>query len=140
MNLQNELNQKGLRLTRPRREVTAILNEAKTPLSPQTIHQRAKEKNCEVSLVSVYRTLDLLSELDLVRRVHSQDGCHGYVLSSPGHHHYLVCRQCGKAVEFIGSDDLTNFIKRIADQTGYSIDEHILQLYGLCQHCQEENN
>jgi Fe2+ or Zn2+ uptake regulation protein len=118
--------------------VAAILKESKVPLSPQTIHQIALARNCNIGLVSVYRTLDLLSELDLVRRVHGQDGCHGYVLASPGHHHHLICRKCGKAVEFTGSGDLSDFIERIEKKTGFAIDEHILQLYGLCPQCQEQ--
>lgn len=138
MNLQEELNQQGLRMTRPRKEVVAILKESKVPLTPQTIHQRAITRNCDIGLVSVYRTLDLLSELDLVRRVHGQDGCHGYVLASPGHHHHLICHKCGKAVEFTGSGDLSDFITRIESNTGFAIDEHILQFYGLCQQCQEQ--
>lgn len=138
MNLQEKLNQKGLRLTRPRQEVVAILKESKIPLTPQTIHQRAIARNCKVGLVSVYRTLDLLSDMDLVRRVHGQEGCHGYVLASPGHHHHLICRKCGKAVEFTGSGDLSDFIKQIEEKTGFKIDEHILELYGLCEHCQEK--
>lgn len=138
MNLQEELNQQGLRMTRPRKEVAAILKESKVPLTPQTIHQRAITRNCDIGLVSVYRTLDLFSELDLVRRVHGQDGCHGYVLASPGHHHHLICHKCGKAVEFTGSGDLSDFITRIESNTGFAIDEHILQLYGLCQQCQEQ--
>jgi Fur family ferric uptake transcriptional regulator len=125
-------------MTRPRKEVAAILKESKVPLSPQTIHQIALARNCNIGLVSVYRTLDLLSELDLVRRVHGQDGCHGYVLASPGHHHHLICRKCGKAVEFTGSGDLSDFIERIEKKTGFAIDEHILQLYGLCPQCQEQ--
>ncbi len=137
MNLQEKLNQQGFRLTRPRREVAAIIKEAKQPLTPQIIHQRAISNHCDIGLVSVYRTLDLLSELDLVRRVHGQDGCHGYVLASPGHHHHLICSKCGKAVEFSGSTDLNNFIKKIEAETGFAINEHILQLYGLCQQCQE---
>jgi len=140
MNLQEKLNQQGLRLTRPRQEVASILSEAKQPLTPQTIHQRAIAKNCDIGLVSVYRTLDLLSELDLVRRVHGQDECHGYLLASPGHHHHLICRKCGKAVEFSGSSELNDFIKRIEAKTGFTIDEHILQLYGLCQQCHERKN
>jgi Fur family ferric uptake transcriptional regulator len=138
MNLKEKLNQHGLRMTRPRKEVAAILKESKVPLSPQTIHQIALARNCNIGLVSVYRTLDLLSELDLVRRVHGQDGCHGYVLASPGHHHHLICRKCGKAVEFTGSGDLSDFIERIEKKTGFAIDEHILQLYGLCPQCQEQ--
>ena len=137
MNLQEKLNQQGLRLTRPRREIAAILKESKIPLTPQRIHQRAISRDCEVGLVSVYRTLELFSELDLVRKVHGQDLCHGYVLASPGHHHHLICRECGKAVEFSGSSDLSDFIRGIEESTGFAIDEHILQLYGVCQQCQE---
>lgn len=136
MNLQEKLNNKGLRLTRPRREVVAILDNAKIPLTPQTIHQRAVERNCDMGLVSVYRTLDLFTQLNLVRRVHGQDGCHGYVLASPGHHHHLICHSCGKAVEFTGSDDLSTLIKRIEVQTEFQIDDHMLQFYGLCPECQ----
>lgn len=137
MNLQNKLNQEGLRLTRPRRAVMEILKCAKVPLSPQSIHQRSLETDEEIGLVTVYRTLDLLAELGLVRRVHGHDECHGYVLASPGHHHHLICRNCGKAVEFTGEGDLAAMLDRIHHQTGFDIDEHLLQLYGLCPECQE---
>jgi Fe2+ or Zn2+ uptake regulation protein len=140
MELQDKLHNKGLRLTHPRREVVAILNAAAKPLTPQSIYQRSVERKSEIGLVSVYRTLELLSELNLVRRVHGHDGCHGYVLASPGHHHHLVCRICGKAVEFSGSADLTEFITKIQKETGYKIDEHILQLYGICPKCQKETH
>lgn len=138
MNLQSKLNQEGMRLTRPRQAVMEILTGATVPLSPQSIHQRSLKTDEEIGLVTVYRTLDLLAELGLVRRVHDHDECQGYVLASPGHHHHLICRKCGKAVEFTGEDDLTSMLDRIRRQTGYNIDEHILQLYGLCPKCQEE--
>ena len=136
MDLQKQLNQKGLRLTQPRQIVMAILKETGRPLSPQVIHQRAVQTDKNVSLVSVYRTLDLLNELNLVCRVHGQDDCHGYVLSSPGHHHHLVCRNCRKTVEFTGTTELEPFIAAIQKQTGYHIDGHLLQLFGLCPDCQ----
>jgi len=140
MNLQNKLNREGMRLTRPRQAVMEIIMAAKVPLSPQSIHQRSMETEEEIGLVTVYRTLDLLAELGLVRRVHDHDECQGYVLASPGHHHHLICRKCGNAVEFTGEDDLTSMLDRIRHQTGYNIDEHILQLYGLCPKCQEEKH
>lgn len=140
MNLQNKLNQEGLRLTRPRQAIMEIIKGANVPLSPQSIHQRSLATDEEIGLVTVYRTLDLLAELGLVRRVHDHDECQGYVLASPGHHHHLICRKCGKAVEFTGEDDLTSMLDRICRQTGYDIDEHILQLYGLCPECQEEKH
>lgn len=136
MNFQEKLNQKGLRFTRPRQVILSILETALVPLSAQTIHKQASEKKEKIGLVTVYRTLDLLDEFGLVRRVHSQDECHGYVLASPGHHHHLVCRSCKKAVEFPGSDDLSGIVQRVQRQTGYQVSDHLLELYGLCPTCQ----
>lgn len=138
MDLQEKLNQKGLRLTRPRQVVISVLEAATMPLSPQTIHQRALEEYENIGLVTVYRTLDLLDEFGLVRRVHSQDECQGYVLASPGHHHHLVCRSCKNAVEFIGSEDLSLIVQRVERQTGYQVSDHLLELYGLCPTCKED--
>ena len=140
MDLQTKLNEEGRRMTRPRQVVLSILENAAVPLSPQTIHQQSLNTQQEIGLVSVYRTLDVLMELALVRKVHSPDGCHGYVLASPGHHHHLVCRECDRAVEFSGAEDLNNLVNRVQRETGFSIDGHLLQLYGLCPECQKKQN
>jgi Fur family transcriptional regulator, ferric uptake regulator len=136
MDLQEKLNQKGLRMTRPRQVILNILETASIPISALTIYQRALEINEKIGLATVYRTLDLLDEFSLVRRVHSQDECQGYVLASPGHHHHLVCRSCKQAVEFIGSEDLASIVQRVQRQTGYQVNDHLLELYGLCPDCQ----
>lgn len=137
MNFQETLSQEGLRMTHPRKVVMSILEHSSIPLSPQTIYQRSVEAHEEIGLVSVYRTLEVLSDLQLVRRVHGYEDCHGYVLASPGHHHHLVCRECDRAIEFSGAEDLTNLIDRIERETGYEIDGHLLQLYGRCPVCQK---
>jgi len=138
MNLREKLNQEGLRLTHPRQVVMSILKAASIPLTPQTIYQRSQEADEDIGLVSVYRTLELLTELSLVRRVHGPEACIGYALASPGHHHHLVCRKCDKVVEFSGTSDLGQLIKRIERQTGFTVDGHLLQLSGLCPECQKE--
>lgn len=136
MDLQTKLNEEGMRMTRPRQVVLSILENTNVPLSPQTIHQQSLDAHQEIGLVSVYRTLDILMELAMVRKVHSPDGCHGYVLASPGHHHHLICRECDRAVEFSGGEDLSSLVSRIQKETGFTIDGHMLQLYGLCPECQ----
>jgi Fe2+ or Zn2+ uptake regulation protein len=88
-----------------------------------------------LGLASVYRALDLLEELSLVRRVHQEDGCHGYVPASPGHQHAIICRACGQTVEFPGSEDLEELVARVQQQTGYRVEDHLLQLIGLCPAC-----
>ena len=138
MNLREKLNHKGLRLTRPRRIVLSILEDANVPLSPQIIHQRSQDADEEIGLVSVYRTLDLLTELGFVRRVHGNGGCQGYVCASPGHTHHLICQKCEKVIEFSGTGDLEALIRKIEKQTGFKVHGHLLQLHGLCPNCQKE--
>jgi Fur family ferric uptake transcriptional regulator len=126
----------GYRITASRRAVMRVLTQTDVPLSPQEIFERARRVHRRLGLVSVYRTLDLFSELDMVRRVHRQDDCHGYLLASPGHRHALICQRCGRAVEFPGEDDLQDLVGRVEAATGYRVEGHLLQLFGLCPDCQ----
>ena len=126
----------GCRITAPRRAVMQVLQKASVPLSPREILEQGKQVYRGLGLVTVYRTVNLLAELNLVRRVHREDGCHGYLLASPGHRHALICQCCGRAVEFPGEDDLHALIERVEAGTGYRVDDHLLQLLGLCPDCQ----
>ena len=126
------------RVTAPRRAVMQVLQQANEPLSPQEIRDQARATHRPLGLVTVYRTLDLLAELGLVRRVHHNDGCHGYLPATTGHFHALICRDCGRSVEFSGDNDLRTLIAAVETQTGYRVEEHLLQLSGLCSGCQAE--
>lgn len=138
MDIQHKFNQQGLRLTQPRQVIMDVLKASGVPLLPQTIQQRANEAGHQISLVTIYRTLELLIELKLIRRIHDQDGCHGYILCSPGHHHHIICRKCGRALEFSGADDIVQLLDRIERETGFKIESHLLQLQGVCPDCQKE--
>ncbi len=129
-----QLSQAGYRLTRPRRAVVQALVEDESRLSPAAVHERARRHCPSVGLVTVYRTLEVLVGLGLVRRIHTVHGCHDYASASHGHRHHLVCRGCGATVEFDGCD-LTTFLERIGQITGYRVDEHLLELAGLCPAC-----
>ncbi len=133
---EQRLGEAGYRVTMPRRAVLETLQTAEGPLLPQEIQVRAQAVHRGLGLVTVYRTLNLLMELALVRRVHREDGCHGYLLTAPGHRHALVCQSCARAVEFPGEDDLHALIQRVEAQTGYRVEEHLLQLFGRCPDCQ----
>lgn len=132
------LHQAGYRLTQPRLAILQVLEEDDTGLSPEEIHQKGKEICASLSLVTVYRTLELLTELGLVRRVHSEHRCHGYA-SAGARRHYLICEKCHRVVEFPceGLDDL---IESVRQQTGYIITEHLLELSGLCPACQADRS
>lgn len=126
----------GYRLTAPRRLVMELLLESRIPLAPQTLFEMGRTRQPNLGLATVYRTLELFENLGLVHRVHLKDGCHGYVPTSPGHRHLVICEQCGGAVEFPGSEDLPELIAAVETQTGYRVAAHLLQLLGLCPACQ----
>jgi len=121
----------------PRRVVLRVLQQARRPLSPQEIHARGRRMHPSLGLVSVYRALEVLEQAGLVRRVHQEARCDGYILASPGHHHVLICRRCGRAVEFPGAEDLSGLIAQVEQRTGFRVEDHLLQLIGLCAPCRK---
>lgn len=125
----------GHRLTRPRQAVLQVLFDADDWLRPEQILESARRTCPSVGLVTVYRTLALLEQLGLTRRIHVEPGCHGYALIGLEHGHHLVCRSCHQVLEVPGSEDLTSMIRRISRKTGFVIEDHLLELTGLCPAC-----
>lgn len=134
--LAEQLSTHGYKLTRQRRAVLAVITATEEHLSPAEIYRRAKADCPDIGLTTVYRTLDILAKLGLIKRVHFERGCHSYALASRGHRHHLVCTGCGNIVEFEGCD-LSALLEVVASQTGFAIEEHWLQLFGKCPACQE---
>ena len=133
---EEQLADAGCRITASRRAAMEILRKTDVPLCPQEILEQAQVLHPNLGLVTVYRTVNLFADLGLLRRVHREDGCHAYVLASPGHHHVVVCERCGRALEFHGEDDIEALIRRVSTETGFTIQDHLLQLFGLCSECQ----
>ena len=134
------LSQKGYRLSEPRKRIMELLEKAEVALSPQQIHQELQQKAYELGLVSVYRTLELLTRLELVSVVYDPQLNPGYRLSTTGHHHHIVCQECHKALEFSGSDDINELVQRVEAETSFQVRDHLLQLFGLCPDSQQQNN
>ena len=132
--MEQALRQAGYRLTRPRQAVLHVLRENDQGLDPQEVHRKGKAICPSLGLVTVYRTLDLLAELGLVRRVHSEQHCHSYA-SAGGDRHYLVCQGCHRVIEF-PCGGLDGLIERVRQRTGYTITGHLVELSGLCPACQ----
>jgi Fe2+ or Zn2+ uptake regulation protein len=128
------LHEAGYRLTQPRHAVLQVLEESAVQLSPYEIHRRAKGIYPRLGLVTVYRTLELLDELGLARRVHSDGSCHDYARADEDKH-YLICRGCRRVVEF-PCEGLDELIEGLEQRSAYVIDGHLLELTGLCPECQ----
>jgi Fur family transcriptional regulator, ferric uptake regulator len=131
----NQLQENGYRLTEARRAVVEIIQKSTRALTPVEVFDMARKKYRGLGLVSVYRTLEKLEELNLVQRVHQPQGCQAFIAESSGHEHLLLCQNCGQ-VTFFEGDDLDTLINTISNKTGYLIHEHWLQLFGLCHACQ----
>lgn len=129
-----QLHENGYRLTEARRAVVETIAASRQALTPVEVYDAARQRYPALGLVSVYRTLEKLEELHLVQRVHQPEGCQAFVAASEGHQHLLLCRQCGR-VSFFEGDDLDNLIGAISRKSGYQINEHWLQLFGLCENC-----
>ena len=132
-----QLSSNGFRITQPRRAIIRVLLEADGALTPLETLQLARRHCATVGLVTTYRTLELLLKLGFVRRIHSEEaGCHSYVRASHGHRHELICQRCNRVVEFEGCD-LSALLKRVQEETGFTIENHLLELTGICPLCQE---
>jgi Fe2+ or Zn2+ uptake regulation protein len=129
-----QLHENGYRLTEARRAVVETIAASRQAITPVEVYDAARQRYPALGLVSVYRTLEKLEELHLVQRVHQPEGCQAFVAASEGHQHLLLCRQCGR-VSFFEGDDLDNLIGAISRKSGYQINEHWLQLFGLCENC-----
>ena len=132
--LADSLRQAGHRLTQPRWAVMQVLERNDQVLDPAAICAQARSLCPSVGLVTVYRTLELLTDLGLVRRVHSEQRCHSYALSAADRHH-LVCEGCHRVLEF-PCGGLDGLIDAVRQDTGYTVTAHLLELTGLCPDCQ----
>lgn len=129
-----QLHDNGYRLTAARRAVVETVERATHALTPIEVYDLARQKYRALGLVTVYRTLEKLEELHLIQRVHQPMGCQAFISTGEGHQHLLLCRECGEAVFFEG-DDLEALMTSISKKTGYQIQDHWLQLFGLCRNC-----
>ncbi len=131
------LKESGYRLTGPRRAVVEIMARSLFILTPTEIFIEARRRYPSLGLVTVYRTLEKLEDLHLVQRVHQPDGCHSYIHAGNGHQHLLICRSCNRA-EYFEGDDISPLMARIGHERGYLVQDHWLQLFGLCSQCRAE--
>ena len=138
------LKEKGLKVTQQRLLVLEVLADQRDQhMTAEDIYELVKEDYPEIGLATIYRTVQLLLEMQLVDRINLDDGCIRYeigeFLGGEGkhHHHHLICRTCGKVLPF--NDDLLEGLERhIEEQTGFHVLDHELKFYGQCEECRKE--
>jgi len=129
------LRKRGYKITPQRRAVLNTIALSHDHLTPAAIYEKVHRENPGVGLVTVYRTLDLLTELGLICEVHAGGSCRSYLMRRPSeHHHHLICSECGTVADF-AECDLNKLEQKLCRKTGFEINGHLLEFSGLCQNC-----
>jgi Fur family transcriptional regulator, ferric uptake regulator len=125
----------GYRLTAPRRAVADLIAEYDGHFTAAELETAARARRLNVSRATLFRALELMAQLHVVERLDLPNGEHAYVPCVGTHHHHLVCSRCGRVAE-VEDCGLAEAVAEIARRSGYRIESHRLELFGLCRHCQ----
>ncbi|MDG4655682.1 Fur family transcriptional regulator [Ectobacillus antri] len=137
--IKKQLHAASYKLT-PQREATVrvLLENEEDHLSAEDVYLLVKEKSPEIGLATVYRTLELLTELKIVDKINFGDGVSRYDLRQEGasrFHHHLICTECG-SVEEIQEDLLGEVEKKVEENWKFKVKDHRLTFHGICRSCQ----
>ncbi len=137
-NLSGTLRSKGYKLTPQRRSIlTAMSKHMGEHLTAEEIYDDVRRDCPDIGLATVYRTLQLLSDLKVLMKLNLDDGVTRYEMNldqQHHHHHHLICEKCAKIYE-VKYDLLDEVEKRIEKEYNFKIQNHKLKFYGLCKEC-----
>ena len=132
------LREKGYKLTPARRLLIEVIAGSNAHLTPAELFEKVRNKNSGVSLVTIYRTLEVLSRLGFICEVYAGEQSRSYLLRRPlEHHHHLICSECGTVLAFTDCD-LSALEEKLTRKTGFRIDRHLLEFSGKCRTCQKK--
>jgi Fur family transcriptional regulator, ferric uptake regulator len=130
----SQLARHGFKQTRQRRAVLEVLAAASARMTAAQIYAEARRRCPDLGLPTVYRTLDILERVRVIRRVHLAGNCEGFAPANLADGHHVVCVMCGKVAEFDGCN-VAELIPVAMRQTGFDVQEHFLELLGTCREC-----
>jgi Fur family ferric uptake transcriptional regulator len=139
-----ELSARGYRVTEPRRAILERIAQYHQPFSAEQLFKDVGGEGGPIGRATVYRTVELLHSDHWLARVHwsaAKEGSiadeHAYVPIEQGHQHHLICKNCGSVVAFEGCD-IDGILGGLARRLNFRVDDHWLEVSGLCQVCQRQ--
>ncbi|NSW76385.1 MAG: transcriptional repressor [Candidatus Atribacteria bacterium] len=130
------------RITPSRKAIVEVLEEQRKHLSAEEIYSCLREKHKKVGIATVYRNLELLSQMGIVHRVNFGDGKEHYEIARiPAlHHHHLVCTVCGRVIDYQDfrkeEHEFMEGLGRVLEtKYDFLIQSHQLYFYGICKDC-----
>ncbi|WP_425061192.1 Ferric uptake regulation protein [Sporomusa carbonis] len=139
--LRQKFKEREYKLTPQRQLILQVfIDNRDKHLCAEDVHNIVRQQSSDIGLATVYRTLELLSELDILQKMDFGDGRSRYEInetSTPHHHHHLICLACGKVIEF--ADDLLEDLESIiAKNSNFTIIDHQVKFYGYCEECRNK--
>jgi Fur family transcriptional regulator, ferric uptake regulator len=131
------LHKAGHKVTPQRLTIISVILESTELLTPAAVFKIVQMKDSQIGEVTVYRTLNILAETDLVCVLHTDGNVQSYIGRPAEHHDHLICSGCGKVVNFTDCNIL-DLEKRLKTETGFDIREHRLDFYGTCGNCSKK--
>ncbi len=132
----DKLIEKGYRLTPQRMMVLQAIENSADHISAEEIYAQVVARYPHVNISTVYRTLDLLKRLGLVTETDMGGGRVRYHPADKGHHHHLICRQCGRIID-LDESVLYPLRERLLSEYDFEADLRHLGIFGLCQRCRQ---
>ncbi len=140
------LKEKNLKVTRQRLLVLELMGDHPGEhLTAEDIYEFAREKDPEIGLATIYRTLQVLVELQVIDKISFDDGFARYELGhvpdgegqTRHHHHHAICSRCGAVYSF-EEDLLDNLEQSLMERLGFLVVDHEVKLFGYCRSCREK--
>ena len=127
-----ELKDRGLKATAPRLKILELMeNSPVRHLSAEDVYRLLINSQFEIGLATVYRVLTQFESAGIVIRHHFEEGRSVFELSSEAHHDHIVCVRCGRVEEF-HDDEIEHRQRIVAENMGFELTDHNLNMYGLC--------
>ena len=130
----NTFKEKKLRMSYPRLLIYQELSNALRPLSPQELYRGLMKKKRSIGLTSIYRSLDLFESLGIAFKIVKGSAVKYKLCELEDHHHHIICKACGRVVEF-DFCDIEGWSQKVLASTGYEVTDHQLSFYGFCRAC-----
>ena len=121
---------KGLKMTEQRRIIARVLSDSADHPDVEAVHRRATELDPRISIATVYRTVRLFEEANILARHDFGDGRARYEEMPSNHHDHLIDLQTGKVIEF-KNEAIERLQRQVAKELGFRLVDHRLELYGV---------